>query len=140
MEKTPALSNFHINQASANDSTAHQQPAVLGQGGWSRLQSNLTVINSRCCRELQPVRSCLALLLAKFKRVDAHISYFIAQFCLRLRKDLLSKQSTHCLRSRSLHWATWDFNHILQMSFADSYASWTRIWKYIQLCSHCVQK
>lgn len=80
MEKITPLSNFHVNQTLANDSTAHQQPAVLGQGGWSRLESSLTVIDSRCCRELQSVRSCLALLLAKFKRVD--ISYFIAQFSL----------------------------------------------------------
>lgn len=70
--------NFHINQAFANDSSAHQQPAVLGQRGWSRLESNLTVIDSRCCRELQ-----ILLSLAPGKVQEGGCTYILF-YCLVL--------------------------------------------------------
>jgi len=55
-EQSTSLSIFHTNHDPANDSTAHQQSAasaVPGRGHRSGLESNWTVIDSRCCRKLQ---------------------------------------------------------------------------------------
>lgn len=106
VEETTSLSNFYINHELANDSTAHQQSAGPGQGSWSGLENNLTVIDSRCCRKLQTSEVPFSPASGKVQGgVDAYISYFIALFSLQLRKDSLSKQNTHCLRSMSFHWA-----------------------------------
>lgn len=81
-----SLSNLHMNQDLANDSTAHQQSAasaVPGWGSWSGLESNLTVIGSRCCRKFQTSEVLFSPASGKVQGgVDAYISYFIALFSL----------------------------------------------------------